>query len=255
MVENNENILQNIVPTEQDNETTPMDSGVLQEPIQQAQSDDQPIEQRPTESAESRNWREIRNKNEQLQRERDQAIRLLQYHEQRERGTQKKNETPAEETFNLADDDLVEGKQVKNYLNNELKKVRQELVQTRENSADLELRQRYPDIGDIVSHENIALLNHSYPELAESLAMNPDYRTKAIATYNAIKNMGIAKKRPSSEETYKLEKNVAKPRSVNSINPQTGDTPLSRANSFQAPLSEDFKRKLNEETLLKSRGG
>lgn len=254
MVENNENIFQSTTPTEQNYEAAPLDTGTDQETIQVQQHDEPSAEQpKPVDTPENRNWREIRNKNEQLQRERDEAIRMLQYHEQRTK--EKKYEAPEEEAFDLADDDLVEGKQVKKYLKRELTKMQSQINTTRESSADLELKQRYPDIVDIVSHENIALLNSTFPELAESLAMNPDYKTKAIATYNAIKNMGIAKRKSVSEESMKLEKNVAKPRSINTANPQAGDTPLSRAHNFYAPISEDLKRQLYEDALKKSRGG
>ena len=221
-------------------------------PVEQEASQEQPQEQPKQESEGDKNWRELRQRADQYQRERDEAYRILQQLENDKRSQMKQvqpNYKDEDDDFNIADDDLVEGKHVKKLF----KRLEKKLDSSNEASLEMQLLQKYPDMNDVVSHENVEILNRTYPELAETLAKNPDFKKKAIAAYTAIKSMGIYKEKNYSEDALKMQQNVTKPKSINTVAQQKPTNPLSYANSFSSPMTQEMKDALYREMLEKSR--
>ncbi len=52
----------------------------------------------------------------------------------------------------------------------------------------------------------------------------------------------------------RIQKNASKPKPLASVNPQQGDSPLSRANAFANGLTEELKDQLRKEMSESRRG-
>lgn len=201
-----------------------------------------PVETAPVESDGDRNFRILREKNDLLQRERDEAYRVMQQQYQ-----QQKPPAPKQEENNLAPDDLVEWK----YVQSEIKKVKDELNEykhkTSQETAESRLQSKYPDLYDVVTTENIERLRNEYPELAATVNSNKDPYTQAAAAYTLIKKFNIAPDKQYAPHRGKVQNNMEKPRPVSSVSPQQGDSPLSKANAFADGLTPELKSTLWEE--------
>ena len=192
------------------------------------------------------NMRNLREKSDRLARERDDAIARL-------REMEAKNATPEEDlSFNLASDDLAEGKHL-NKLQKQIRKQNEELMrqqqQTRALLVDTKLKSEFPDISKVVTAEALEALKEAEPELAESLASTTDYYSKAKAAYKMIKKFGIYVDDNYASERETVQRNAAKPRPLAAVSPQTAESPLSRANAFANGLTNDLKEQLYREML------
>lgn len=188
----------------------------------------------PKESSEERNFRNLREKAERIQKERDEAlVRLRQYEEAQ------KSESDA---LNLKPDDLAEGKHISK-VENRIKDLERQLMETR-------LRSQYPDIDKVVNDTTLALVKEKYPHLARTIGASKDFYDQAISAYTIIKEMGIYQD-PSVFESDRAValKNANKPRPLASVSPQQGDSPLSKANAFANGLTEELKLQLRKEMI------
>ena len=221
------------------------------EPEKQPEPIQKNPEKQPTEveTAKEKNFAALRQKAERAERERDEYFRRLQNIEQSQPRV-KQELVEVEEDFSIAPDDLVEGKHVAK-LYKELKQVRQEMQnykhQTVQVTDETRVRSEMPDYDKVVSEENIELLKSMEPDLAESIASNPNLYSKAKAAYRAIKKSGIHVDDIYSKERAIVEKNMAKPRTLTSVSPQQGNSPLSHANAFAAGLTPELEEQLRRE--------
>jgi len=180
------------------------------------------------------NWRALREKVAQAERERDEALARLNQNQP--------NTQTNQESFNIGDDDLAEGKHLKYYYQQseqKLKQVEEQLIETK-------LRNAYPDFDSVVNQETLSMLRDADPELTESLAANPNLYSKAVAAYKSIKRYGLSPKSYDKEKEM-VKNNSAKPRTVNSLSPQQGNSPLSKANEFAQRLTPERKKQIREE--------
>lgn len=217
-------------------------------------------------------WKELRLKAERaekLEKERDQYFNMLKQIEQEALKYQQQQatalESEPEEEFdinNLPDDDLIEGKQLKQILSQEQKRraqleynIKLQQKYTQEAAVEASLKARYTDFYDVVTPENIAALRESEPDIAESLNLNPSLEKKAVGTYNAIKKLGIYQGSGDQymQEKVRAQQNASKPRPLNSIAPQNGSSPLDQANAFAGGLTKELKAKLYAEMREKAR--
>lgn len=238
-----------------------------QELEQEVESPEVPVEQ-PKDAKQS--WKELREKAEladKYQRERDEYYRLLKQIEEQAYVYQqnlhsKPVETNEDDGFDynsIPDDDLLSGKDLKKVLSKQQKnnqKMYEDMLKqqkaAQEKMLENELKSKYNDFYDVVNTENIAKLREMRPGLAKSLYYNPDIKEKAEETYMAIKDLGIYRKDEFVKQKETVQKNFAKPRSVNSVSPQFGDSPLNQANAFANGLTKELKNKLYQEMLEKA---
>src|ERR1700691_3197750 len=111
------------------------ESTETQEAVQQQQEP-------PKDSSEQRNFRNLREKAERIQKERDEAlIRLRQYEEA---------QRVESEALNLKPDDLAEGKHI-NKVETRIKDLEKQLMETR-------LRSQYPDIDNVVNDTTLSII-------------------------------------------------------------------------------------------------
>lgn len=208
---------------------------VVEEHVKQEEKDNEAVVQElPKESSEERNFRNLREKAEKIQKERDEALlRLRQYEEAQ------KSES---EALNLKPDDLAEGKHISK-VENRIKDLERQVMETR-------LRAQYPDIDKVVNDTTLALIKEKYPHLARTIGASKDFYDQAISAYTIIKEMGIYQDpTPFDSERALALKNSTKPRPLASVSPQQGDSPLSKANAFANGLTEDLKIQLRKEMV------
>lgn len=217
-------------------------------------------------------WKELREKAQRadtLQKERDQYYNVLKqieeearyYAQQQPQQTQQRE--PEEEEFDLNtldDDEVLTGREMKRALQKESKRLRyiEESINAQrqastETQIENELKSKYSDFYDVINNDNITKLREMRPGLAKSLSLNPDLREKAMDTYQMIKDLGIYQEDHYAAEREMARKNAAKPRPINSVSPQMGNSPLSKANAFAGGLTDDLKKHLYKEMLEKSK--
>lgn len=202
------------------------------------------------ESAQAKNFRTLREKAERVERERDSAMARIQQLEASRNAAQEDDEEP--DDIGIGADDLVEGKHISK-LNKQIKELKKNLdnytQQTRQVTAQTQLKMQYPDIDKVVNTDNIKQLNELYPEIAYSLSTNKDDYTKAAAAYTMIKKLGIYVEDTFAQDREIAQRNAAKPKPLASVSPQQGDSPLSRANAFANGLTDELKEQLRKEMM------
>ena len=211
------------------------------------------------------NFRNLREARERAEWERDtlkgqmlemQRAMQGQYPSQLSKNQQQPEPEIDDFNFDVADDALLEGKDAKRLVQ-ELQNVKKQLKkfssQSTETAVEAKIRATYPDFNNVVSQENVSRLNEEYPEIAQTLRDTPDLYNKASAAYSIMKKFGIYKDMTYEEDKMKAIKNAQKPRPVASVNPQQGDSPLSKANAFANGLSKDLQKQLLEEMKMARR--
>ncbi len=231
------------------------DNNEQYEADQEEQEETQVAQQKPKAGSPQESFRAIREARERAEWERDNfkaQMQEMQRAMQNQYGPQVQKPQPEPEevddfNFDVADDALMEGKHVKQVLQ-ELKKVKKQLRQVHTQSTESELRSRlnnnYPDFDEVVSVDNVKRLSEQYPDVAEALRDTPDKYKMASSAYAIMKKFGIHKDLQFEEDKMKAIKNSQKPRPVASVNPQQGDSPLSKANAFANGLSKDLQKQL-----------
>lgn len=221
------------------------------EPAEEAQVEQAPQDAAPAQAAsESKNERNIRvlrqkaELAERLQRERDELEMKLKQFE-----SMQQPQKP-EQNYSLNPDDIVEAKHLEKY-DKQMQQLQKEVesykYQASVASAHALLKAKYPDIDEVVSVENLAILKMDYPELAESVNSTTNLVSKGVTAYTLIKKLGIAAEDTFVEDKLRAQKNAAKPKSVASLAPQQGDSPLSKANAFANGLTDELKMQLRRE--------
>ena len=203
------------------------------------------------ESANEKNIRALREKAERSERmewERDEALRRLQQYEASKQQAPQEIEEP---DYNIDENDLVEGKHLKQY-SKKLKKMQQDLQQQQQQNqltaTEIRLKNEFPDFDKVVSTQNIEQLRNGYPELADTLNRSTtDIYAKAKSAYQLIKKLGIVVDDVYEQDRDKALKNAAKPRPLASVSPQQGDSPLSKANAFANGLTDELAKQLRKE--------
>ena len=201
------------------------------------------------------NFRAIREAKERAERERDILLDKMIEMQKSQKSNQQQQEPQQEESddfdFSVEDDALLEGKHAKKIVA-QMKKMQEKLKNYQDysyqSSVEAKIKSQFPDFEDVVSEENVSVLNQDFPELAASLRDTSDIYNKAAAAYKVIKGMGIYKDRNEfMKDRDKAVKNSQKPRPVASVNPQQGDSPLSKANAFANGLTPELQKQLREE--------
>lgn len=212
---------------EESTEQTPDDTALAEQQPAQASTDDQAAKEA---SDREKNFRNLREKSERIQKERDEmAARLKALEDQA-----KKNERDP--------DDLVEAR----YVNEKIQQLEQKMYMT---TTEARLKAELPDLESVVNEDTLRKLVELEPETAAVINSSSDFYNKAKAAYRAIKRSGIIKDETHKQERERVQNNANKPRPGVSVNPQVGDSPLSRANAFANGLTEDLKKQLYKEMI------
>ena len=192
----------------------------------------------------AQNFRAIKEKAKQLERERDEALKIAKQALEK----QKNSNAPSDIDYSsINPDDLVEGKHL-NKVAQEMQAIKQQLYVENQKAR---LRVQYPDFEKVVNRDNIETFELAYPELAASLNSTQDIYSAGVSAYTLFKKFGISGNHEQEKEV--VNKNMGKPRPLTSVSPQQGESPMSRANAFANGLTTDLKKQLWED-MKKNRG-
>lgn len=237
----------------QDNQQVPAEE-VNTIPLSSAEAPVEEVKQ-PQESSEVKNFRALREKTERIERERDEAIRVI-------KEMQSRNQPVAQEeedlNFTIDPDAIAEGKHLSK-VDKRIRKLQTELQsykqRTQEELIEAKIKAAYPDFDKIVNNANIAQLQEQYPELAATIGSSTDLYSKAVSAYTMIKKFGIVQDDPYESDRLRAQANAKKPKSLAALSPSQGDSPLSQANAFAQGLTDDLKKQLHKEMIaaIKSR--
>lgn len=227
-------------------------------PQEQAQQEDsQQDQQQATQSqqqvAPQENWRTLREAKERAEKERDEAIRFIK--EKLQQAPQTQQQSDDELSFTLGNDDFVEGKHVKPVADvvkktrKELHEIREQLNYYKQQAAEQRLRAECPDVDKVLTPDNIAELARRMPALAQQINNTSDLYEKGRAAFDLIRSLGIYKEDTYQPDKEIAHKNAAKPRPINSIAPQQGESALSHANAFAQGLTADLQKQLYKEMM------
>jgi hypothetical protein len=191
----------------------------------QEQVQEEPEEQSVPQHAANENFRTLREKAYRAEWERDQALKRTYELEAR---LQKPQDDEPE--VPVSPNDLAEV----GYIDKRLRKIERDNQQNLRRMAEQALVDKYPDFKAVFNDANIAQLEQMHPGLTVN---TQDFYSSASSVYKLIKNLGIYKDQTmKNKET--IQKNLAKPRSLNSVSPTRGDSPLSRVNEFATGAGE-----------------
>lgn len=122
--------------------------------------------------------------------------------------------------------------------------------------AEYQLSKDYPDIKTVVSDENVQRLQEEYPHLYKAAVASSDIYEVGSAAYEFIMAKGIYKKpkTPLNQIVDSATRNQGKPRSVSTVSPQQGDTPIQKVASYMSNTisSDDEKKALWAEMVASS---
>lgn len=102
----------------------------------------------------------------------------------------------------------------------------------------IEIKEQMPDLMDVCSHDNIAYLEYYHPEIAIPLGAMPNGFMKTKMAYQAVKKhvkMGM-------KEKDKIEKNLAKPKSLHSAISNEGQQEESSGNMSDKKKTETWNK-------------
>jgi len=227
---------------------------VTDQPVQQPEKKvEQPAQESSKESsAREYTVREMRRRLEESERRaKELEEQVRQQRSAPQQSQDYSNGAQSSDEFNIGDDDLIEGKHLKKYVNNITRQFEQKLqemsVQSAATSADARLKSQYQDFDNVVSQENLKSFQAIYPEEYASMMSNPDLYSKAKTAYTMIKNLGIAENQYQDADR-RLSENKTKPRAAASLAPQAADTPLARIGDYdRRVLTEADKERLRKQ--------
>ena len=176
------------------------------------------------------NWAEARKKMDALDRQNREMAEEL-----------KKIKEPvrnAEEDFGIRDDDLIEGKHLKD-LKKEIKALKSALEYQQSASVETRLQHKFPDFDDVVTKENLELLKETEPELAFSLSNTPDLFQQGVVAYKLLK--GMKQQDDKLPEKKKALVNSMKPVSANAVSKSSA---IGNAHLFENGLTPELKKQL-----------
>jgi hypothetical protein len=208
-------------------------------PSEESQADPAKFERH--ESAQAKNFRELREKEARTARERDELAQQIK---------ELKSQIAQKDDFNLNPDDLVEGKHLAKVVKElqEQKELMKAYTQQRQFAeAEIRAASRYADFRNVVTPETLDALKKADPRRGESLQRMAaqDQEEALVMAYMSIKEMNLAPSAPRRDpiETQRAQQNSAKPRPLNTVAAQHTDSPISRMNAFaQGELTPEMQK-------------
>ena len=248
---------------EEDNSEEASADVIFQEIPQESTSHSAPQSHKRSSPPKEHNLRRLREELERERAERELMARELEMLRRVGGNNQSSHQArpqPQEQTedmpeLNIADDDIVEGKHLKQYVQQMQKQLKtnayqyqQQMQQASQAALEVQLKAQYPDFDQVVNQGNLKDLAAAYPELAATIHSSPDLRSQAITAYTMIKNLGLdqSQEDPYMADKERIRRNAAKPRPASSAAP-THSSPLSKASAFAGELTPALRKQLQQE--------
>lgn len=227
----------------------------LDAPSQEIVTPDQTMEQvqevetneveAPKEDPQDKNWKAARLKMDEQTRQ----IHILQHELEQIRNHASTKEVPKESE----EDEFLTDSERK--LFREIKTLKKEVEKNKSRDADHvvdRLRAKYADFDDVMNPENISYLKSNNPSLAKALiSLRDEPYEQGLAAYDALKNTQWYQQRHTMEDKARMEQNIKKPVSIQSVRKQGA---LSDANRFANGLTPELKKSLLKEMAEARKG-
>lgn len=206
------------------NEETQQLTEQTQQPVEQQT---QPQQESTYESTKEYNLRLLRERAEAAERRAAQLEYERQVMQQQQQQQQLRTETI--EDFDVDDDGYIEGRQLKRYVKafkSEIEYVKKEhekkAEELKQSMAMNALQTQYKDFSSVVNEENVRKLQQEYPEIIESIAMNPDVYKRGTSLYNLIKKTNTV----STSNYAPVKPEIPMPRSAAGVGAAPSQSPL-----------------------------
>jgi hypothetical protein len=239
--------------------------GIAQE-VEQAQEGEQQVEEAKP-SDQELNFRALREKTEQLQRENSQQKEMLTaFQEMMLKANQPKAPEPEPEEDILAGYDLSDVLTVEQAveLGNKIaaktseasvrKAIEEYDARKRKESIPDRIKSRYADFDAVVTEDNVKQLRAMDPEIAQALSQIGDEEAKAVAAYKYIKAFlpSVEQAQEAQAAKQQMQQNANKPKTLGAV---AADSPLAKADAFANGLTAELKRQLYAETVACAKKG
>lgn len=198
------------------------------------------------------NVKMLREKAQRLERERDELLKHVLASQQPQQKQQNHKQEEPEEDFGFGDDDLIEGKHLRDIVKRQReleKELRQYKQQSSQDTVEVKLKSKYPDFDKVVSPDNLSALREANPELAEVILSTGDVFKQASLAYQMVKQYGIYQEPVYNPSKQAAIKNVVKPRPSGTLSPQKGASALSQATKFSGPMTEEMRQQAYREMM------
>lgn len=194
-------------------------------------------QRRFTEEQQKRNFQALRQQQEQYARELD-LIR-------RENEELRRNLSRPEpkDDLGLSKDAIAEIGHVEKIVSKALAeqeaRYQRELAQQRHRENERLFATNYKDYKTVLSEENLLQLQEQEPEIAATIAANPDNYSAKVAAYKWIKKLGIVEESDNSRRVQeRLAQNAQRPRAPQTVTAKQGSPSLGAIASAQPGFAE-----------------
>jgi len=217
--------------------------------------EDVPSQDQAEYQSDSSHKEEVSNKEQNFRNLREEKDRIeRENHELRDwknRYSQPTDEVKeVEEDYGFDDDDIVEGKVVKE-LYKKLSNLEKRYEQEKAATIPDRLKTKFADFEQVVSAQNIEKLRLDEPEIFASITSGKDLYAKGVSAYKTLKALGISKSEDYQAQKAQVSANQGKPVSAQAIR---GQGALSEANIFAKGLTPELKRQLQQEMQESAKG-
>lgn len=222
--------------------------------IENTENNQQPIEKKIEEEQEPENvneinWKRFREQQKKERQEKAAIEKRAQEKEQEAAALKAAMEalikpTPQNEEGDDTEEQRI-AKIVKATLTAEMQRVEAERQRKEHSQLPNRLAQIHPDFNQVCTEENLDYLKYHYPEVEKALSYAPEGVEKWSDVYKAVKR--LVPNLFSKKDEAKIDRNMAKPKSVSAGLSNTGDS---------APVYlDDAKRAANWERMQRAMKG
>jgi len=204
---------------------------------------------RYTEEQQQRNFAELRRQQELKDRE----LELMRREIEQLRQNAYKPQAPKDD-LGIAKDAFAEVQHVERIVEARLReqeeRYRKQLEAQRQLEAERTLTIQYKDLYQVLTQENLRRLEQEEPEIAASIASNPDTYSAKVAAYKQIKKLGIVEENYNNQRVQeRLTQNMQRPKSPQALAPRQGSQALSAAptSGFAESITEDMAARYRKE--------
>lgn len=209
------------------------------------------------EAEQERNWRAMRESQEQLRMELEQQrLRNAALEQEFQKRYKAAPEKVEEDLPQLAPDDWITADQYKKMTQKLIKEsVAKALEEDRKARAAQEfpdrVKAKFSDFDAVVSEENVNKLKALEPEIAQALGQISDPYAQAVAAYKYIKTLVPATDPKVEAAKQRIADNATKPGTATTNN---STSPLAHAGAFERGLSASDRANLYKEMLQAAKG-
>lgn len=212
----------------------------------EAPSTDNQVELRKEEDRQEKNWRMMRQRQDELEKEmrrKDEMIEKLVSLQTSQKSSEPEEPEEPEDEFATYGKAKKAASKVVQPLEKRIQELESKLASQKQADLLHDLRRKYPDFEDIVNAETLSLLEEKEPELATSIAETRDPYKIGIQSYKYIKAMKLAEEAPKARHAREVEKKAEK--NAKAVQTPTAYDKRPMAQAFR--LTEQDKNALFEE--------